>query len=77
MSKQFPKLTDAGIRDVHFDFNQFVELPADATSSDNPDWQVVERGSDEHIAFLEQVLRDLQATLVELKAERAARTQAS
>lgn len=75
MSRPFPILTDAEIRDVHFDLNQLVELPTDATSGDNPDWQVVERGSDEHIAFLEQVLRDLQATLAELKAERATRTR--
>lgn len=73
MSKQLPHLTDAEIHDVHFDFDQVVEIAPDATTGANAQWQVVDSGSDEHIAFLEQVLRDLQAALADLKAKRAAR----
>jgi hypothetical protein len=73
MKKHDPAPTEADAHDTHFDFNQIVEIPADAEAGDSIDWQVVERGSDVHIAFLEQALQDLQATLDSLKAERARR----
>lgn len=66
--------TEADARSMHFDFNQIVEIPADAEAADGVGWQCVERGSDIHIAFLEQALQDLQATLDRLKAERAKRS---
>jgi hypothetical protein len=73
MKKHDTAPTEADARDTHFDFNQIVEIPADGDAGDGNDWQVVERGSDLHIAFLEQALQDLQATLDSLKAARAKR----
>jgi hypothetical protein len=59
------------IRDIHFDFLHLVELPA--SPSPDAEWELLERGSDAHIAFLEQALRDLSATLSDLKAQPAQR----
>ncbi len=73
MKKHHAAPTEADASDTHFDFNQIVEIPVDADAGGGTDWQIVERGSDVHIAFLEQALQDLQATLVSLKAERAKR----
>lgn len=73
MKKHDPRPTGADARATHFDFDQIVEIPADAEATDGIGWQQVERGSDVHIAFLEQALRDLQETLGRLKAERAER----
>jgi len=73
MKKHDAAPTEADARDTHFDFSRIVEIPADGQAGDGIDWQAVERGSDVHIAFLEQALQDLQATLDSLKAERAKR----
>lgn len=74
MKKRNAAPTEADARNTHFDFSQIVEIPAEAHAGDAADWQCVERGSDVHIAFLEQALRDLQDTLDQLKAERAKRS---
>lgn len=71
MNKHLPHPTRAEIEATHFDLAQFVEVPADARDAQGSEWQVLERGSDAHIAFLEQMLRDLEATIAELKAGRA------
>lgn len=63
--------SDAEIRNTHFDFLHPVEVPA--SPSPDAEWELLERGSDAHIAFLEQALRDLSATLSDLKAQRAQR----
>lgn len=63
----------AEIRDTHFDFLSPVELPASPGPGD--DWELLERGSDAHIAFLEQALSDLTETLADLKAQRAQRVK--
>ena len=73
MKKHDARPTESDARATHFDFDQIVEIPADAEASDGVGWQQVERGSDVHIAFLEQALRDLQETLDRLKAERTKR----
>jgi len=73
MSKHHPAPSDAEIRDIHFDFLHPVELPASPEPGDEADWELLERGSDTHIAFLEQALIDLTATLNDLKAQRAKR----
>lgn len=71
MSKHFAAPNDA--RATHFDWLHPIELPTEPEALEAMDLQVMERGSDLHIAFLEQALKDLQATLDQLKAERAAR----
>lgn len=73
MSKQHPVPSIEEIEDIHFDFLHPVELPAPQEPGGAPEWELLERGSDAHIAFLEQALRDLSETLAELKAERARR----
>jgi len=73
MSKQHPAPSLEDIRNTHFDFLHPVELPTPPESGSGADWELLERGSDAHIAFLEQALRDLSATLAELKAERVRR----
>lgn len=72
-NKQLSELTDAKIRDVKFDFDHPAEIPTTPPPNDGIRWIPMERGSDEHIAMLEQALSDLQATLVDLKAKRATR----
>ena len=73
MSKQHPVPSLEDIRNTHFDFLHPVDLPTAPESGSEPNWELLERGSDAHIAFLEQALRDLSATLAELKAERVRR----
>ena len=75
MSKQHPAPSLEDIRNTHFDFLHPVELPAAPELGSGTDWELLERGSDVHIAFLEQALRDLRATLAELKAKRARRSK--
>ncbi len=53
--------TPAEIEDIHFDLSHFIEVPANSVGAQGIEWQVLERGSDAHIAFLEQTLADLQA----------------
>lgn len=65
--------TDAEIDDVHFDFSAPIAIPTEQLAGDDAGWQLVKRGSDAHIQFLEHALTDLQATLARLKAERAKR----
>lgn len=74
MNKHLPHPTQAEIDGTHFDLTQFVEVPANSEDAQGIEWQVLERGSDAHIAFLEQMLADLQATITELKAIRAKRS---
>lgn len=71
-AKHFHPTVDE-MADVVFDTTRVVELPLGPETGELPGWEVMERGSDEHIAFLEQIIAQLQATLVELKAARAAR----
>jgi hypothetical protein len=71
MRRHHPSPSDAEIRDTHFDFLHPVELPASPGPA--AEWEMLEPGSDAHIAFLEQALRDLSATLSDLKAQRARR----
>jgi len=73
MSKHHPAPSPEEIRNTHFDFLHPVELPAGPEPDSEVDWELLERGSDAHIAFLEQALGDLSATLAELKAQRAQR----
>jgi len=75
MSKQHPVPSLEDIRNTHFDFLHPVDLPTAPESGSEANWELLERGSDAHIAFLEQALRDLSATLVELNAERARRSK--
>jgi hypothetical protein len=73
MSKNNPAPSPEEIRSTHFDFLHPIELPATPAEDSGDDWELLERGSETHIAFLEQALSDLGATLAELKAERARR----
>lgn len=73
MSKHHPTPSLEGIRSTHFDFLHPVVLPAAAEPGMEANWELLERGSDAHIAFLEQALCNLSATLAELKAQRARR----
>lgn len=75
MSKHHPAPSLAEIRDTHFDFLHPVELPASPEPGNDAGWELLERGSDAHIAFLEQALSDLTETLAELKAQRAQRVK--
>jgi len=72
MNKQAPVPTQAEIEETHFDFSQPVSIPGDSDNApgEGVEFQVLERGSDTHIAFLEQALEDLTETLAELKAAR-------
>lgn len=62
--------------DVHFDGTKLMQLPADLDHPEPIQWFPLEVGSDEHIAFLEQAIKDLQATVEELKAEHDAKEPA-
>lgn len=73
MSKHHPTPSVGGVADTHFGFLHPIELSAAPGSGSEGDWELLERGSDLHIAFLEKALCDLSATLAELKAERAQR----
>jgi len=75
MSKHRPAPSIAEIKDTHFDFLHPVELTASPGAADETDWELLERGSEAHIALLEQALSDLSATLAELKAQRAHRVK--
>ena len=74
MKKQHPAPSLKEIENIHFDFLHPIEVPAAPQPGNPPEWELLERGSDAHIAFLEQALHDLSATLAELKAERARRS---
>lgn len=75
MSKRHPAPSLEDIRNIHFGFLHPVELPASPEPGGEADWELLERGSDVHIAFLEQALSDLGATLAELKLQRARRSK--
>lgn len=75
MKKQHPAPSLKEIENTHFDFLHPIEVPAAPGPGSTPEWELLERGSDAHIAFLEQALRDLSVTLAELKAERARRSK--
>lgn len=71
MSKHPPLLTQSEVSSARFDFYNVVDISPGTEPGDSSGWQVLARGSDAHIVFLEHALRDLQATLVELKAQRS------
>lgn len=73
MRKHHPAPSPEEIRNTHFDFLHPIELCAPPEPGSEDDWELLERGSDLHIAFLEKALSDLSATLAELKAQRAQR----
>lgn len=73
MTKQHPAPSLEEIRNTHFDFLHPMELPKAPDPGSEAEWELLERGSDAHIAFLEQALKDLGETLAELKAQRAQR----
>lgn len=75
MNQQAPVPTQAEIEETHFDFSQPVPIHDDggAAPEEGAAFAILERGSDTHIAFLEQALKDLTETLAELKAARSSR----
>ncbi len=73
MTKHHPAPPPEEIRNTHFDFLHPIELSALPEPGSEDDWELLERGSDLHIAFLEKALSDLSETLAELKAQRAQR----
>ncbi len=73
MSKHHPRPSHEEIRNIHFDFLHPIELPAPGEPGAETHWELLGRGSDVHIAFLEQALSDLSTTLAKLKAQRARR----
>lgn len=70
MAQQHPHPTLADLADFEFDGTQLVEIPTDHEAPTPVEWHMMERGSDEHIAFLEHILGQLQTTLDELRAQR-------
>jgi len=73
MAQKSPHPTLADLDDFEFDGTQLVELKADHEISGSAEFHMLERGSEEHIAFLEHILGQLQATLDELRAQRTKR----
>ena len=73
MAQKSPHPTLADLADFEFDGTQLVELKADHEISGSAEFHMLERGSEEHIAFLEHILGQLQATLDELRAQRTKR----
>lgn len=71
MAQQHSHPTLADLADFKFDGTQLVEIPTDHKASSPVEWHMMERGSDEHITFLEHILGQLQATLDELRTQRA------
>jgi hypothetical protein len=61
----------ADLAEFEFDGTQLVELEPDQETSAPAEFHMLERGSEEHIAFLEHILGQLQTTLDELRAKHA------
>lgn len=58
------------IEDFEFDGTQVAKISIDPDRSGAVEWHAMERGSGEHIAFLERIVGQLQATPDEVKAQR-------
>jgi hypothetical protein len=70
MAQQHPRPTLTDLADFEFDGTQLVEIKGDPETPFSAEFHVMERGSEEHIAFLEHILGQLQTTLDELRAKR-------
>lgn len=57
MSKHHPTPSLEEIRNTHFGFLHQIELPAAREPGTEADWELLERGSDAHIAFLEFAIK--------------------
>lgn len=72
MTQKYFHPTAADIADTVFDGTQVAMIPVDSDRQGSVDWLPMEGGSDEHTAFLEQIVGQLQVTLKELKTQRKA-----
>lgn len=70
MPQKYFHPTAADMADAVFDGTQVAVIPAEPGAQEPVEWLAMERGSDEHIAFLEQIIGQLQSTLKELKEQR-------
>lgn len=71
MNQQFAKVDPADIERIEFDGTKLATIPAEPEAAAEMGWQLVEPGSDEHIAILEKFVEEAQARLAELRVERA------
>lgn len=61
--------TPLNIEDFKFDGTQVARISADPDPSSPVERLAMDRGLDEHIAFLEHIVGQLQVTLEELRAQ--------
>lgn len=70
MTQQFAQVDPADIEHIEFDGTKLTTILAEPEAAQEMGWQLVEPGSDDHIAILEKFIEGAQARFAELRAER-------
>lgn len=75
MKKSNAKVDTTEIKQIDFDGTKLCNIRTDEVGDPEEPWFLVEPGSDEHIAILEQIVEGAQTRLAEIRKQREASKQ--
>lgn len=75
MKKSYAKVDPSEIKQIDFDGTRLCSIPTDDDGEVEGPWFLVEPGSDDHIAILEQMIKGAQTRLAEIRRQREASKQ--